>query len=213
MKKKLSLWFSFVLVLALMLTGCASKDPGSLSQKTSSSGGKAKAQDLVLAVLSDATKLDPHLGTDIPSANVYHGKIFEGLVKQDENMEIKPSLATEWKQVDKLTWEFKLRKGVKFTDGTPFTADAVKKTIARIQDPKTASPRANLFAMIKEVKVVDDYTVQLITAYPYAPLLANLSHYSAGILDPKQIDSGANIGQNPIGTGPFKLKEIGRAHV
>lgn len=205
--KKLSIWFSFVLLLVLMLTGCGSKDPGSLSEKTSSTGGKAKSQDLIIAVLSDATKLDPHLGTDIPSANVYHGKIYEGLVKQDENMEIKPSLATEWKQVNDLTWEFKLRQGVKFTDGTDFTADAVKKTIERVQAKETASPRANLFAMIKEVKIVDEHTVQLITAYPYAPLLSNLAHYSAGIISPKSIESKANIGQNPVGTGPFKLKE------
>jgi peptide/nickel transport system substrate-binding protein len=206
--KKLSMWFSFVLMAVLMLAGCtSSKDPGGLGEKTGATGDKGKSQDLIVAVLSDATKLDPHLGTDIPSANVYHGKIYEGLVKQDENMEIKPSLATEWKKVDDLTWEFKLRKGVKFTDGADFTADAVKKTIERVQAKETASPRANLFAMIKEIKVVDDYTLQLITAYPYAPLLANLAHYSAGIISPKAIESGANIGQNPVGTGPFKLKE------
>jgi peptide/nickel transport system substrate-binding protein len=204
--KQLSVWFSFVLIAVLMLSGCASKDPGSVKASTPKSG-KETSQDLIIAVLSDATKLDPHLGTDIPSANVYHGKIYEGLVKQDENMEIKPSLATEWKKLDDVTWEFKLRKDVLFHDGTEFKADAVKKTIERVQAKETASPRANLFAMIKEVKIVDDYTVQLITAYPYAPLLANLAHYSAGIISPKAIESGANIGQNPVGTGPFKFKE------
>lgn len=203
--KKRGFWLGLVAAI-LLLAGCSGKsDPGSLGE----SGGKEAAsnKDLVIAVLSDATKLDPHLGTDIPSANVYQGKIYEGLVQQDENMEIQPGLATEWKQLDDLTWEFKLREGVKFHDGTDFTAEAVKKTIERVQAEETASPRSNLFEMITEVKVVDDYTVQLITEYPYAPLLANLAHYAGGIISPAAIESGEDLGQNPVGTGPYKLGE------
>ncbi|WP_306009919.1 glutathione ABC transporter substrate-binding protein [Bacillus sp. MMSF_3328] len=206
-KKKGFIWLTSVIMSLLLLAGCSGgNDPGSLGASGSGSGS-ASTKDLIIAVLSDATKLDPHLGTDIPSANVYHGKIFEGLVKQDENMEIQPSLATEWNQLDDTTWEFKLREGVKFHDGTDFTAEAVQKTIERVQAEETASPRSNLFEMIKEVKIVDGYTVQLITAYPYAPLLANLSHYASGIISPKAIESGEEIGQNPVGTGPFTLKE------
>ncbi|KAF0818972.1 ABC transporter, substrate-binding protein (cluster 5, nickel/peptides/opines) [Bacillus sp. ZZV12-4809] len=200
-----SFWLGLA-ALILLLAGCSGgSDPGSL--EASSSDSNASNKDLVIAVLSDATKLDPHLGTDIPSANVYHGKIYEGLVQQDENMEIQPALATEWKQLDDLTWEFKLREGVKFHDGTDFTAEAVQKTIERVLSEETASPRSNLFEMIKEVKAVDDHTVQLVTEYPYAPLLANLAHYAAGIMSPAAIESGENLGQNPVGTGPYKLGE------
>ncbi len=196
----LSLSFSFALV------GCSSS-PAQTGGNTAAPAAATVGGTLIIAELSDATQLDPHKGTDIPSANVYHGKIFEGLVKQDKNMEIQPALATEWKRVDELTWEFKLRQNVTFHDGTPFTADAVKKTIARVLDKKTASPRASLFKMIKEVKVIDDHTVQLITEYPFAPLLSTLAHYAGGIISPKAIEEqGDKLGQNPAGTGPFKFE-------
>jgi len=205
-----ALLFAGLLTLMLTLVGCASEPSNSAdgqgnndnTKKTGEAGGELK-----LAVLSDATKLDPHKGTDIPSANVYHGKIYEGLVKQDKNMKVQPALATEWEQINDKTWEFKLREGVKFHDGTEFTAEAVKRTFERILDPETASPRKKLFEMITEIKVVDQYTVQLKTEYPFAPLLSNLAHYSAGIISPKAIEKhGNDLGQNPVGTGPFKFE-------
>lgn len=204
----MSVLLAMLFVISALLTGCTSapSDNGNTANEAEGKkGGEGKVGgELIIAVLSDATQLDPHLGTDIPSANVYHGKIYEGLVKQDENMDIQPGLATEWKKVDDLTWEFKLREGVKFHDGTDFKADAVKATIDRVLDEKTASPRKSLYEMITEVKIVDDYTVQLVTAYPFAPLLANLSHYAGGIISPKAIaEKGNTLGQNPAGTGPF----------
>lgn len=215
MKNK-NLFFVFLTMLFLVgtaLTGCTSEpstsgEAGSNKKNSGSSDGAAGGKEggeLVIAVLSDATQLDPHKGTDIPSANVY-GKIFDNLVIQDENMDIQPGLATEWKQLDELTWEFKLREGVKFHDGEPFNAEAVKKTIERILDPEVASPRAKLFEMIKEIKVVDDFTIQFKTEYPFAPLLANFAHYSGGIISPKAIaENGDDLNQNPAGTGPFKF--------
>ncbi|TLS38641.1 glutathione ABC transporter substrate-binding protein [Pseudalkalibacillus caeni] len=204
-KKALSLLLAALFIIGTVLTGCTGSNEASSGKSSDGASGKNGGK-LVIAELSDATQLDPHKGTDIPSANVYHGKIYEGLVKQDKDMEIQPALATEWKKIDDLTWEFKLREGVKFHDGTEFKADAVKKTIERILDPEIASPRAKLFEMIKEVKVVDDYTVQLITEYPFAPLLANLAHYSGGIISPAAIEKyGDTLGQHPVGTGPFKF--------
>ncbi len=208
MRKRLMMLF-LVLIIGILpvLSGCGGAQDTTSNQPKESNEPGVEGGTLIIAELSDATQLDPHKGTDIPSANVYHGKIYEGLVAQDENMNVIPALATEWKKVDDLTWEFKLREGVKFHDGTDFTADAVKRTIERVLNPDTASPRASLFKMITEVKVVDDYTVQLVTEYPFAPLLANLSHYSAGIISPKAIDElGDKLGQNPAGTGPFKFK-------
>ncbi len=215
MKQNKRFYFFFLALLFLVsaaLTGCTSapsENAGSTKndEKTASGGAtNAEGGELIIAVLSDATQLDPHKGTDIPSANVYHGKIYEGLVSQDENMDVQPALATEWTKVDDLTWEFKLRQGVKFHDGTDFTAEAVKRTLERIVDPATASPRAKLFNMITEITIQDDYTIQFKTEYPFAPLLANLSHYSGGIISPKALDEqGDQLGQNPSGTGPFKF--------
>lgn len=212
MKKSrfLGIILSLSFVVTTALTGCSStpqetqpntQDPSSTTTAPKEGG------TLVIARLSDATKLDPHLGADIPSASIYQSKIYENLVKQDEKMEIKPELATEWKKLDELTWEFKLRQGVIFHDGTPFTAESVKKTMARLLDKKTGSPRANLFEMVEEVKVIDDYTVQFKTKYPYIPLLPTLAHYAGGIISPKAIDEHREkLGQNPVGTGPFKFE-------
>jgi peptide/nickel transport system substrate-binding protein len=123
-----------------MVAGCGSSTSGDSGNSSTQSGGSTSGT-LTVAVQADATKLDPALGTDIPSANVYYGKIFEGLVTQDQNMKVVPVLATDWTEVNSTTYEFNLRQGVKFQDGTPFNAEAVKKTFERILDPKTASPR------------------------------------------------------------------------
>ncbi|MGY0692396.1 glutathione ABC transporter substrate-binding protein [Virgibacillus sp. FSP13] len=202
----------FSLFTIILITGCTGSNEtqgvGNASNENENGNESgASGGELVIAVLSDATQLDPHKGTDIPSANVYHGKIYEGLVKQDKNMEIQPVLATDWEQIDDLTWKFKLREGVKFHDGTDFNAEAVKKTFDRVLSEETASPRASLYEMIEEINIVDDYTVEFKTSYPFAPLLSNLAHYAGGIISPKAIDEyGAELGQHPVGTGMFKFE-------
>ncbi|MFD1037290.1 glutathione ABC transporter substrate-binding protein [Virgibacillus byunsanensis] len=210
-RKTLSLLFAIVFVLTMAIAGCSGNDSTTTEDNgDNDSSGNSENSDsgtLIIAELSDATQLDPHMGTDIPSANVYHGKIYEGLVKQDKNMDVQPALATDWKRIDELTWEFSLRKDVKFHDGTPFNAEAVKATFKRILDPELASSRAKLFEMITEFNIIDEHTIQLKTEYPFAPLLANLSHYSGGIISPSAIEEhGDELGQNPVGTGPFNFE-------
>lgn len=208
MKRNLILGGFLAISLAGMsvLAGCSSSP-----DSTTDSGKAAEASQaggtLTIARKADANNLDPQFITNIPSANYIYGKVYEGLLMTDKNMEYKPALATEWKQVDDLTWEFKLRQGVKFHDGTPFTAEAVKKTMERALDPKVNSPRASNFSMVKEVKAVDDNTVQFILSYPYAPLLSILASTEGSILSPKAIAEQADkLSKNPIGTGPFKFQ-------
>ena len=98
-------------------------------------------QNLIVVMKSDVTNLDPHFIVDITTANVLYEKVYETLIIPDEDMKPQPHLAVEWNQLDDITWEFKLREGVKFHDGTPFTADAVKKTFDRLLDPKVGSPQ------------------------------------------------------------------------
>src|SRR5690606_3817062 len=156
--KRISLWFVVSIITLLIVTGCTSAPESSTSTGNNSGDrGSSSSNELIIAVLSDATQIDPHTGTDIPSANVYHGKIYEGLVKQDENMEIQPALATEWESIDDLTWEFTLREDVTFHDGTPFNAEAVKKNFERITSEEIASPRATLYDMIEEIKIIDEH--------------------------------------------------------
>lgn len=204
-KRGIARWF-LVMLIAIFITGCSTNKDVS----TNEDGKDQAAKDggvLVIARLSDAENLDHHFMSTINAASVTHGKIYEGLVGRDKNAEIKPLLAEEWKQLDDTTWEFKLREGVLFHDGTTFNADAVKATFNRLLDPNVGSPRAVVFKMVKEIKVVDEYTVQFILSEPFSPLLSILASHEAGIINPKTIEKyGKNIIQEPSGTGPFMFE-------
>lgn len=218
-------WLLFlVLALSLVLAACAggssneSENKGSDDKGTTnedSAGTPVEGGDLVIAVLSDASSLDPAGSNDVPSS-VVQANIFETLVKRDEDNNIIPGLAEEWEAIDDTTYEFTLRQGVKFHNGEEFTAEAVKASLDRIRDPKVASPRYFLFEMIKDIEVVDEYTVRITTDYPFAPLLAHLSHNGGGIISPKSIEAdyaamdsgqkaGSIISEAPVGTGYFKF--------
>ncbi|KAB7705029.1 glutathione ABC transporter substrate-binding protein [Bacillus aerolatus] len=201
-KRGVGRWI-LVMVMAILMTGCSTNQDvstmGSGSDKASKYGGT-----LVITRLSDAENLDHHFMSTINAASVTHRKIYEGLVGRDKNAEIQPLLAESWKQLNDTTWEFKLREDVTFHDGTPFNANAVKATFNRLLDPKVASPRAVVFEMVKEVKIVDDYTVQFILTKPFSPLLSILAGHEGGIINPKAIEKyGKKMIQEPNGTGPF----------
>lgn len=197
---------AFLSVLVLLLQGCSTGSSGekeSSESKESASGDKSGG-NLVVVRLSDATGLDPHFITDIPSANVVHGKVYETLVAFDKDRKIVPLLATEWNQVDDLTWDFTLREGVKFHDGTPFNAEAVKLTLERLLDPATGSPQKDKLGMISEVIVKDETHVTLKLSEPYAPLLSILASNEGSILSPKSItETPDQLATTPVGTGPF----------
>ncbi|ANE48642.1 ABC transporter substrate-binding protein [Paenibacillus swuensis] len=197
------------LLLALALfTGCSGNNAEPAATNTPAEPEKqATGGTLVIARLSDANNLDPHYSTQLNSMAVVQHKVYEGLVELNKNSEYKPLLATEWKQIDDLTWEFKLREGVTFQDGAPFNAAAVQKTIARATSKEEPTPKANMFNMIKEVIAVDDYTIQMLLEYPYAPLLSVLASAEGGILSPKAIDTyGKELTNHPTGTGPYTFE-------
>ncbi|HLR11421.1 MAG TPA: glutathione ABC transporter substrate-binding protein [Sporosarcina sp.] len=218
MKKQQVFMVSVFAMLLFVLTACASgSDPDEGKDSSSDGGASDGTKDFVIAVHSDASTLDPTGSNDVPSHNMQE-PIFERLLKRDENMELIPGLAKEWEFVDDTTVEFILEENVTFHDGEPFNAEAVKKSLDRVLDPKVASPKYDNFAMIESVDVVDEFTVQVKTSYPFAPILAHLSHTGASIISPKLIDEdykaieegkepGAVISDNPIGTGPFKYEE------
>ena len=181
---------------------CALTVAGSALAQQPKSGGT-----LVYATGTDVQTLDPQFVTDVPTSRIV-ANIHETLVKADEKGAIQPCLATSWTTSDdKLTWTFKLRAGVRFHDGTPFNAAAVKATFDRMRDPATGSPRRSALAAISDVKVIDELTVALVTKEPFAPLLPQLSAYNLAIMSPAQIArAGAKYREQPAGTGPFKLK-------
>ncbi|MGV3488472.1 MAG: glutathione ABC transporter substrate-binding protein [Tuberibacillus sp.] len=185
-------------VMALfVLTACGGANSGSTS-------GTAK-NELVVAQNADAISLDPHKSNDSASA-VPMDQIYDRLVALDKDMKVKPELAESWKQINDTTWQFNLRHGVKFHNGEELKASDVKFTFDRLLDPKTAAPGAFVLDPVKEVKVIDDYTVQIITKKPFAPILYNLSHTATSILNQKAVEAAGNsYGEHPVGTGPFKF--------
>ena len=194
MKTKI-LWLAMIPIFILM---------GSLSQaqETPRSGGT-----LTYATGTDALTLDPQFVTDVPTSRVVM-QIHETLVKYDLDMKIIPCLAESWTtSADRLTWTFKIRKGVKFHDGTPLNAEAVKYNFDRMIDPAIASPRKSNVVMVQDTKVIDEYTFAVTTKKPFAPLLAQLSSYNISIMSPTAAKKlGKNYSQGPAGTGPFKLE-------
>lgn len=205
--------------LLLVLSACSGKsttteETPKKEGETPKTGEEAKGgNDFVFVTPQDAPTLDPHGKNDTATTNAT-SQIFERLTEYAADGTVEPALATEFKAIDDKTWEFKLREGVKFHDGTDFTAEAVKLSLDRLIDPEFASPRAVVLNMIEEVKIIDDHKVQIITQDAFAPLPAHLAHNAGSIIAPSAIkeenDGGKKIDENPIGTGPFKFKEWNR---
>ena len=145
-----------------------------------------------------------------PAAYESNFTLYNNLVTFDPELKIVPDLAESWETTgDGTTWTFRLRKGVKFHDGTAFDARAAEAHVRRIQDPQTGSPNKNLWDHVTEVRATDESTVQLVTAKPFGPMLNYLAHGSGGISSPAAVEKfGEAYPQNPTGTGPYKLESF-----
>ncbi|QUH18775.1 glutathione ABC transporter substrate-binding protein [Alkaliphilus sp. B6464] len=163
------------------------------------------ADTLRVAQGGDARILDPHGSNDNISSRVIK-QINETLVVQDENMELQPGLAESWEKIDDLTFEFKLKQGVKFHNGEELKASDVKFTLLRaIESPNVG----HIVGVINKdgIEILDDYTIRISTIEPFAPLLAHLAHTGSSILNEKAVtEAGDDYGLNPVGTGPFRFK-------
>ena len=138
--------------------------------------------------------------------------IYDRLLDRDpRTFKPKPMLAESWRIVNDTTWEFKLRKGVRFHNGEPFTAHAVKATIDYALDPanKTHFTAAAYWGLVREVQVVDDHTVRFLTKQPWPNLIDSASLTNGLIMPAKALRElgPAKLGEKPIGTGPFKFVE------
>jgi peptide/nickel transport system substrate-binding protein len=138
--------------------------------------------------------------------------IYDRLLDRDaKTLKPKPMLATSWKVVNDTTWEFTLRQGVKFHNGEPFNAHAVKATIDYALDPANKShyAAAAYWKPVKEVQVVNDYAVRFVTDKPWPSLIDHISLTNSLIMPAKALkeQGPAAFAQKPIGTGPFKFVE------
>lgn len=135
--------------------------------------------------------------------------ICEPLVWEPEPGKFVPGLAESWEiSDDAKTYTFKLKQGVKFHDGTPFNAEAVKFTFDRVMDPATKAGQSHdQLGPYDHTEIVDDHTVKVVMKQGYAPLLTNLNGY-LGIVSPTAVKKDpAAFARAPIGTGPFMFKE------
>ncbi|MBW1713575.1 MAG: ABC transporter substrate-binding protein, partial [Deltaproteobacteria bacterium] len=130
----------------------------------------AEKKEITVGFSAFAPSLDPQVQFAMPSYSMCRF-MFDPLVYFDWNMELKPWLAEKWEQIDDNTWKFYLKKGVKFHNGEPFNAQAVKYTMERYLDPKLKTPQKKMYSFTKSVEVVDDYTVLVKTSRPMRPLL------------------------------------------
>ena len=166
----------------------------------------ASAEELKIAVAADITSMDPHFFNLFPNNNMAE-HIFDKLVQMDADSKMIPGIATSWRVVDPTTWEFKLRKGVKFHDGSELTADDVAFSIDRVaQIPNSPGPFVAYTKAIVAKEIVDPYTIRFKTATPY-PLVA--SDMSTIYIVSKKAATGAttedfNTGKAAIGSGRFK---------
>lgn len=195
-------------VAALALGGCSQANSESISGQSNESN--AEGGTLVYAT-GDAEPdcLDPHVGGNYPQALI-STQYLEPLVGRSSHGEIEPWLATQWQvSADNLTWDFTLKDGVTFTDGTPFDAEAVKANIEHLQDPETGSSTGYLAVeKIEEVEVVDATHARFHLSEPDSALLESLSQQWTAMQSPAGIERGmeANCAA-PIGTGPFIVDE------
>ncbi len=173
--------------------------------------GFAHAQDGELRVLlsSQLTTLAPFDTTDTDSAAVRYS-IYNGLLTMTESGTPEPDLATSWTiSDDGLRYDFALRQGVVFHDGTPFNAEAVRASFAYLlRDGNNTSASAYFRPYVSSIEVVDEFTVRFTLQAPFAPFLNYLAHPAAHIASPAALERyGDSIGENPVGTGPFKFVE------
>jgi peptide/nickel transport system substrate-binding protein len=166
----------------------------------------ALAANLTIGLGTDVTSIDPHYHNLTPNNNVA-SHLYGYLVERDEKSKPVPGLATEWKAIDPLTWEFKLRKGVKFHDGSEFTAADVVASIDRVPKvPKSPSPFTAYTKQIKEMIVVDPLTIRFRTATPYPLMPSDMTQVAiVSKAAAKASTDDFNTGKAAIGTGPYKL--------
>lgn len=189
--KRYSIFVVLVAVLGLIFTANSPAAP-------------PRMKVLTIGTDAEARTLDPHSDVGTPWLNQ---TMFDTLVRRNDKLQIEGALAESWKNIDPVTWEFKLRKGVKFHDGSELTAADVKFSFDRMIDPQLNLHVRSFVATIIRAEVVDSGTIRLITREPDVLLPIRLAF---GFVVPERAFKAAGpeaFGKRPIGSGPFKIVE------
>jgi peptide/nickel transport system substrate-binding protein len=161
---------------------------------------------VVVALGTDVPTLDPHMH-NVRGMLIVGWHLFDNLISRDPTtMKPVPHLAESWRLVDELTWEFKLRHGVKFHNGELFNAATVKYNVARVMNPDQKSPQRGNIAWIDRVDIVDDYTVRLVTKEPHPIVPERLTNFQMVPATYAKEVGDAGLAKKPVGSGPYRLK-------
>lgn len=198
MKKKI---VAALLASLMILTACSGGG---------SAGNSNQNKQLVIGIPSDAATLLADTAVD-SATDAQVRNIYDPLIKRDASGKFQPWLATSWKTINDNTWEFNLRKGVKFQNGQPFNASAVKGSIEYILNTANKSGYLSRWAAIKQVKVLNDYKVQIITKTPYPTFLHRVAD-DLLIMEPSYLKKVGleTAATKPVGTGPYEVTKWAR---
>ena len=164
---------------------------------------QSRKDTLVLGMTLEPPGLDPTAGAASAIAEVVQYNVFETLTKINANGSVTPLLAERWEvSPDLRTTTFYLRKGVKFSNGAPFNAQAVKFSFERAAGEKSTNKDKRTFAAMESVRAIDDHTLVIINKEPDPDFLFYMGQATAIIVEPKSADTNA---AKPVGTGPYVL--------
>jgi peptide/nickel transport system substrate-binding protein len=202
MKRKIPYVMVALAAAALLFASCG--NGGKASGPVKKVGGS-----IVFALTGDIAALDPAQAYDF-TTNPVVNEITEGLLRFSPTGELLPNLAEKWESPDPKTYLYTIRKGVKFSDGTPLTADDVVFSLNRTRDAKTASPLAWMFGSVADIAKVDDSTVKVTLKQPDAQWRYAVATTAGHIISKAYYDAhAANFGKPDgglLGTGPFVYK-------
>lgn len=211
-----SLRLALTVLLTFLVFGCSNDEKKAAKTTSENTPQSAPASEMkpaygdmmIRGSIGDASVLLPVLASDSASSEI-NSLIYNGLVKYDKNINLVGELAERWEiSEDNLKIRFYLRKDVTWQDGTPFTSKDVEYTYRIYVDPKTPTAYATDFLRVKEFRIIDDHTVEVIYEKPYAPALASWgqSMLPSHLLEGKEI-TDSPLKRNPVGTGPYRFKE------
>jgi peptide/nickel transport system substrate-binding protein len=193
------------LLKAAGVTGAAALLPSALP--TGAQAQTTQKRELLVAQGGDIARFDPHFSTSSNEIR-WTFNLFDNLVSRHPDGKLYPGLATEWKLTNPTTWTFKLRSGVKWHNGDPFSAADVKYSFERTWDPKVATRVSTVFTTVDKVEAPDASTVVFTTKKPDPLLPARVAFYGGQIVPKKYLESvGAEqFNAKPIGTGPVRFQ-------
>jgi len=191
-------------VLKIAAAGATAALPGVIPSPAHSQG--TQKRELVVAQGGDVAQFDPHMSTSSNDIRISFN-LFDNLTSRRPDGKLAPGLATEWKLQGQTTWVFKLRQGVKWHNGDPFSSADAKFSIERTYDPNTKMRVNTVFTTVDRIEAPDPATLIIHTKKPDPLLPARLGFYGGQIVPKKYLDAVGpdTFNQKPVGTGPVRF--------